>query len=171
MGTLKQKTQQQAILTAAHQNYAKGLNSRAFFKTGDHTIGEDLVQDTFVKTWKYLVKGGKIKTMKAFLYHVLNNLIIDQYRKHKTMSLDTLSENGFEPSDNRSKRLFNILDGKVALLLIQHLPKKISKVMHMKYVQGLSLEEISFTTKQSKNTIAVQIHRGLQKLKLLYNHT
>ena len=41
-----------------------------------------------------VVKNGKIDIMKAFLYHVLNRLIIDEYRKHKTVSLDSIMENG-----------------------------------------------------------------------------
>jgi len=152
----------------AHNEFEKGLNLHAFFKTHDHQIGEDLVQDTFMKTWAYLAKGGKIDMMKAFLYHVLNNLIIDQYRKHKTTSLDILIEKGFEPSTDDFISLFNILDGKVAILLIAQLPKPYRKVIHMRYVQDLSLKEISILTGQSKNTVAVKIHRGLSKLKILY---
>ena len=161
-------------MTVAHQDYAKGLNSFAFFKVHDRAIGEDLVQDTFLKTWKYLVKGGEIEVMKAFLYHVLNNLIVDEYRKHKTTSLDVLLEKGFEPEADRhdhSGRLLDVLDGKAALLLIQRLPEKYKKVMRMKYTQDLSLKEMSLITGQSKNAIAVQLHRGLEKLKKLYNHT
>ncbi|MFA6274092.1 MAG: sigma factor [Candidatus Paceibacterota bacterium] len=105
-------------LTTAHHDFDKGLNARAFLKTNSHIIGGDLVQDTFVKTWSYLRKGGKIEIMKAFLYHVLNGLIIDQYRKRKTISLDTIQEKGFEPMTKDSERIFNILDGKAALLLI-----------------------------------------------------
>ncbi len=107
--------------------------------------------------------------MKAFLYHILNNLIVDQYRKHKTTSLDVLLEKGVEPSAGNSGRLFNILDGKAALLLIARLPEAYQKVMRMRYVQDLSLAEMSLITGQSKNTIAVRIHRGLEKLKVLYN--
>jgi len=66
-----------------------------FFKLHDHALGEGLVQETFMKPVVYLVKKGKIDLMKAFLYHVLNNLIIDEYRKHKTSSLDTMQEKGF----------------------------------------------------------------------------
>ncbi len=169
--TSKQEVQLQADLTTAYRDHEKGLNSRAFFKISDRTISEDLVQDTFIKTWSYLVKGGKIDTMKAFLYHILNNLIVDEYRKHKTSSLDFLLEKGFEPSDDYSgHKLFNFLDGKAALLLIQQLPSTYHNVMHMKYVKDLSLQEISLITGQSKNAIAVQTYRGLEKLKLLYNH-
>lgn len=169
MMTSKQETKHNEALTGAHHEFEKGLNVYAFFKTSDHGIGEGLVQDTFLKTWSYLVKGGKIEVMRAFLYHVLNNLIVDEYRKRKTTSLDSLIEKGFEPKDENPKQLFNILDGKAALLLIQRLPIAYQKVMRMRYVQDLSLKEISLITGQSRNTIAVQAHRGLEKLKLLYN--
>jgi len=169
MITPKQKIERQEILTVAHHSYQKGLNAHAFFKVHDHATGEDLVQDTFMKTWRYLVKGGKIDVMKAFLYHVLNNLIVDQYRKHKTTSLDVLLEEGYEPSVEHSEHLFNILDGKAALLLIQRLPLKYRRVMKMRYTQNLSLKEIALITGQTRNAVAVQAYRGLRKLKLLYN--
>lgn len=169
--TSQQKTQQQAVLTVAHHDFEKGLNAHAFFKIHERAISEDLVQDTFMKTWSYLVKGGKIDVMKAFLYNILNNLIVDEYRKYKTTSLDVLREKGFEPSAGHTERLFNVLDGKEVLLLIQSLPPTYQKVMRMRYVQDLSLKEMSLITGQSKNTMAVQVHRGLEKLKLLYNPT
>ncbi|MCR4328899.1 MAG: sigma-70 family RNA polymerase sigma factor [Patescibacteria group bacterium] len=167
--TPKQNTQRQRILTQAHHDYEKGLNAHAFFKVSDRAMGRDLVQDTFTKTWMYLVKGGKIDLMKAFLYHVLNNLIVDQYRKRTATSLDVLLEKGFEPSAGDPGRLLNILDGKAGLLLMQRLPEKYRKVMRMRYTQDLSLKEMSLITGQTKNTLAVQLHRGLEKLKLLYN--
>lgn len=169
--TPKQEEKLKGVLTKAHHDFDKGLNARAFFKVNNHSLGGDLVQDTFIKTWSYLVKGGKIDIMKAFLYHVLNNLIVDQYRKHKTASLDVLMEKGFEPSANDPpEHVFNVLDGRAAFLLIARLPETYRKVMRMRYVQDLTLEEISLITGQTKNTIAVQVHRGLEKLKLLYGH-
>lgn len=156
-------------MTLAYGDYAKGMKTYSFFKMNSRAVGDDLVQDTFVKTWNYLVKGGKIEAMKAFLYHVLNHLIIDEYRKSKTVSLDALSEKGYEPSADRPGRLFDIFDGKAALLLIQHLPPKYRKVIRMRYIQDLSLKEISLITGQSRNAIAVQAFRGLEKLKLLYH--
>ncbi len=169
MMTSKQQLEQQGVMTVAHRDFEKGLNAHAFFKVNDHSIGEDLVQDTFLKTWKYLVKGGKIEVMKTFLYHILNHLIVDQYRKRKTTSLDDLLEKGFEPSTGAPSRFFNFLDGKRALLLIGSLPLKYQRVMQMRYAQDLSLKEMSLITGQSKNTLAVQVYRGIEKLKLLYN--
>lgn len=156
-------------LTEAHHDFGKGLNSYAFFKLHDSTSQEDLVQDTFTKTWTYLVKGGKIVLMKAFLYHILNNLIVDEYRKqkHKMQSLDILLENGFEPKDDRSEQLTNFLDGKVAMGRIGDLPLGYRKIMFMRFKQSMSLKDISAITNQTKNAIAVKIHRGIQKLQVL----
>src|SRR3989338_6294685 len=164
---MENQASQQAILERAHHDYAKMLSSYAFFKVSNLEKSEDLVQETFLKTWRYIVKGGEIATMKAFLYHILNNLIIDEYRKPKTTSLDALAQKGFEPSTDGETNFLNTQDGTAALSLIQSLPEKYQKIMSMRYVQDLSLQEISIATGQSKNTIAVQAHRGLEKLKLL----
>jgi len=164
----KQEARRHAAFTLAHLDFEKGLNAHAYFKLHDHAMGNDLVQDTFIKTWQYLLRGGKIDVMKAFLYHVLNNLIVDEYRKHKTSSLDVFIEKGFEPNTGSSAHFYNMLDGKAALLLIARLPAAYQKVMRMRYVQDLSLQEMSLVTGQSKNAIAVQAHRGLEKLKILY---
>lgn len=171
MMTPKQDMRRRTRLTQAHRDYAKGMTAYSLFKVNDQATSNDLVQDTFIKTWGYLVRGGNIVIMKAFLYRVLNHLIIDEYRKRKTTSLDVLLEKGSEPSvENNSERLFNVFDGKLALLLIQHLPIKYRRVMQMRYTQGLSLKEISLITGQSRNAVAVQVYRGLAKLRVLYNH-
>ena len=169
MTSQRQETQMQKVLTKAHGDYAKGLNARSFFKTNNHATSEDLVQNTFLKTWSFLVRGGKIEVMKAFLYHVLNGLIIDEYRKRTTSSLDALIEKGYEPTNTAPNRLPNIIDGKAAMLYIGQLPEKYHKIMRMRYSQELSLQEISLITGLTKNSISVQLHRGLVKLKLLYH--
>lgn len=169
--TTQEAAQKQEELTQAYSSFAGELSSCAFSKVHDRAICEDLVQDTFIRMWKYLIKGGRIHTARAFLYHVLNQLIIDQYRKRKNTSLDVLLEKGFEPRVDYSKRLSNVFDGRIAIHLIKELPRKYQRVIRMRYVQNLSLEEMSHATKQSKNAVAVQAHRGLEQLKKIYNHT
>jgi RNA polymerase sigma-70 factor (ECF subfamily) len=166
--TPKEEIQRKEELTGAHHDYEKGLNKHAFFKINNRGVSEELVQDTFIKTWAYLVKGGKVDVMKAFLYHILNNLIVDEYRRRKNTSLDVLLEKGFEPAAREHGNMIDLLDGKAALLLIARIPKKYQQVMRMRYVQDLSLKEMSLITGQTKNALAVQAHRGLEKLKALY---
>ena len=167
--TIQQEIKLKTLLTEAHHDYAKELKARAFYKVNDRSLSEDLVQKTFMKTWNYLVKGGKIETMKAFLYHILNNVIIDEYRKQKAISLDGMLEKGYEPSVDYAPSLMNLLDGRVAVHLLANLPEKYRKVMQLRYIEELTLEEISAITGQSKNTIAVQVHRGLEALKNIYH--
>ena len=159
------------ILTTAYTQYMKELKVSAFYKVHDTALSEDLVQDTFMKTWLYLVKGGKIKMMRAFLYHVLNNLVIDEYRKqkNKAISLDEIAEKGYEPGEDESQRLYDFLDGEAALSSIKRIPLKYQQVMRMRYAQGLSLKEMSAISGQSKNTVSVQAYRGLVSLRHLHS--
>ncbi len=172
--TLKKgdKTTQEDAMGVAYCDYEKDLNTYAYFKTNNHALSDDLVQDTFVKTWMYLVKNEKIDSMKAFLYHILRHLIVDEYRKNKPTSLDLLLEKGFEPhATSDYQRKIDILDGEDALLLIAELPPVYQKILRMRYIQDLSLKEISLITGQTRNAVAVQAHRGMEKLTVLYNHT
>ena len=166
----QETTIRQAVLAEAYYDHKKKLNSYAYLKVRNQAVSEDLVEETFSKTWKFLVKGGQVDIMKAFLYHILNNLIVDEYRKRKTLSLDAILEKGFEPAADTSENLMDALDGKAAMQLIQRLSPTYQNVIRMRYVQGLSLKEISLITGKSKNTMAVQVHRGLAKLKQLYTN-
>ncbi len=158
----------QEIFIRAYGDYEKSLLRRSLFKVGDKALADDLVQTTFLKTWEYLVKRGNIDSMKAFLFNVLNNLIVDEYRKEKPVSLDVLSEGGFHVEIDDSEQLFNIIDGKNAIMMIPLLSEKYRKVITMRYLEDLPLKDIALATNQSKNTVAVQIHRGVEKLAILF---
>ncbi len=159
---------QRILLTAGYDDFGANLKRYARSRTHNIPLTDDLIQDTFLKTRKYLVKGGKIEVMEAFLYHILKALIIDEYRKRQTTSLDGLIEKGFSPAVDTTKQHVDILDGTQAITLINELPTLYQKVMRLRYVQGLSIAEIALITGKSRNTVAVQAHRGLEKLKILY---
>ena len=129
MLTVAEKLNLQLVMTAAHADFEKDLTRHAQFRASDAMVCEDLVQDTFMKTWVYLVKAGKIDLMKPFLYHILNCLIIDEYRKKKSTSLDVLLDKGFEPDNDDFDRAVNLLDGSAALVLIASLPFSYQKIM------------------------------------------
>ncbi len=106
--------------------------------------------------------------MKAFLFNILNNLIIDEYRKRKPTSLDTLFASGYEPMHVDTERVEDSIDGRAAQELIARLPKAYQKIMHMRHIEDLSITEISIATGTTKNSVAVRLHRGLKLLKALY---
>ena len=59
MMTPNQERDRKVILTTAHTDYEKRLGRYAFFKVNDKGMSKDLVQDTFMKTWVRLAKGGE----------------------------------------------------------------------------------------------------------------
>jgi RNA polymerase sigma-70 factor (ECF subfamily) len=160
-----------SFFTQAYSDYAKELNAYAYARTHNSAMCQDLVQEAFIKTWQYLLRRGEIAAMRPFLYRVLNNLIIDEYRRRKTLSLDLLLEKGYEPSLDPSERLANLLDGTMGLALIRRLPEPYASVVHLRYVHGLTSKEIARATHQTRNAVGVQLHRGLLKLRELYLRT
>jgi RNA polymerase sigma-70 factor (ECF subfamily) len=151
-----------------YQEHVDALFRYSLFKVSDREVAKDLVQETFVRTWEYLEGRGSIVSMKAFLYRTLSNLIIDEYRKKKAVSIDSLREEGFDvPFDERG-RLLDALDGERAILILRKLPEDYREVIFMRYVEELTLEEIAEITGEPKNTLSVRIHRGLQKLRELF---
>lgn len=166
-----QQLVQQNTFTDAYQRYEKDLKWHAFFKVRDKALSQDLVQSTFMKAWNYMLKGGEIYMMKAFLYRILNHLIIDEYRKHKTESLDNLLEQREleELGTDDHEKVSEAFEAQSAPSLISKLPEKFQEIMHLRYIKDLSINEISALTGQSKNSVAVQAYRGRQKLRMLYN--
>lgn len=163
----KTQRQIQTEMTSAFADNEASLLRRAFYKTSCGETSQDLVQTTFLKTLVYLKKGGRIDLMRSFLHHILSDLIVDEYRKKKHSSLDTLLDKGYNPRSASDGYLHtaNILDGSSIILSFSLLPKKYETVIRLRYLKGLSLREIAKITDQTENTVAVQIHRGLAKLK------
>ncbi len=149
----------------ACEMHSDALFRYCFFKISDRELAKDLVQETFMKTWNYLAKGEQVDNIRAFFYKILSNLIIDEYRKKKPLSLDTLTE---EKGFDEKEILENNIDAQKALLLLNDIGDMYKDMIMMRYVEELSLKEIAEITGESENTIAVKIHRGLKKVKELF---
>ena len=153
------------ILTQAYRDFFRPLSFYAVSKVNNAALSDDLVQTTFMKTWVYLQSKGDIDLMRAFLYHTLNGLIIDEYRKHKPLSLDRLIENGFEIGGDGFKKLDDIIDARTVASYVKELPKKYRSVVAMRLIEEMSLQEVSVIAHQSKNTTSAQVHRGVIRLR------
>lgn len=160
--------QNYTYLRHGYVNYRSELLNYALIKTQNLTLAEDLVQSTFLRAWTHLVKGGQINVMKGFLFHLLKTLIIDEYENNRPTSLEVLVQKGFEPYVDENETLANTYDKKLAIDLIDELPRLYQQVLRLRYVQNLSFNEIAKVTGRSRNAVTVQSHRGLKKLKSLY---
>jgi RNA polymerase sigma-70 factor (ECF subfamily) len=152
----------------AYAEYADALFRYALLKVSDRETAKDVVQDTFKKTWEYIAAGNSITHWRTFLYTAASRLVIDHYRKKKTFSLDLLAESGFEPIDHHTVSPEIAIDGEQAIKLLGQLPPLYRDAVFMRYVDELSLSEIAVITGELENTLAVRIHRGLQKLKKIF---
>lgn len=158
MNELEQK------LLSAYNQYADAIFRHCYFRVSDKGKAEDIMQETFMKTWQQIVRGEDIREMRAFLYRVANNLIIDHYRKKKDESLDLLQEDGFEPTSDDWKSIEAGVFGREITELLSRLGDSDRELIVMRYIDDLPVKEIARIIEKSENVISVRIYRALKKL-------
>jgi len=163
---------QEERFLAAFDEYSSALFRHASLRISDREKAIDLVHDTFTKVWGYVRQGHEIKLFRPFLYKVLNNLIIDEYRKKRESSLDALlelegvDEGSFEElSESTVESLAATLDGKRAFEMLETLPDEYREVIILRFVDELGPKEISKLIEESENIVSVRLHRGLKLLR------
>lgn len=156
----------------AYDEHADALFRFAFYKLSDREKAKDVVQDTFVKVWEYMASseqadGVEIGNIKALLYRIATNAIIDNYRKKKELSLDSLMDDGFDRGDSHHSHDAIIDESEADLVIksIHALEAEDRSVILMRYIDGLTVKEIASITGQRENTVSVRIHRALKMLK------
>src|SRR3972149_8069440 len=93
---MSKETKQSEAYLKAYDEYADAIYRYCLFRVFNEEKAKDSPQDSFLRTWDYLANGRQIENIRAFLYRVATNLIIDQSRKKREESLDVLQEPGFE---------------------------------------------------------------------------
>lgn len=153
-----------------YDQFADAIFRHCVFRVSDREKAKDITQGAFVRLWDYMLQGKEIDNMRALLYRIANNLIIDEYRKKKVVSLDQMRDEegfdiGFEPMHDIESRD----EYEHAQALLERLPDKYREALVMRHIDGLSVKEIAHLTHESENVISVRIHRAIEKLKDLRN--
>lgn len=150
----------------AYEKHSDALFRHCYFRVDSRDVALDLVQDTFLKTWEYVTKNNDIKNIKAFLFKVLSNVIIDYYRKNKTESLDSKIDDGIQfASAEKENNIVLSSETNMVVRAIEKLPDTYKNVVFMRYVDDLSPKEIADILGENENAVSVRIHRGVEKLK------
>jgi RNA polymerase sigma-70 factor, ECF subfamily len=156
----------------AFEDYSDALFRHAAIRISNRERSIDIVHDTFTKVWMYVKNGHQIDSYRSFLYKVLNNLIIDEYRKQRELSLDALlaeegvDEGSFpELSESTVEALAATIDGKKAFALVEELPDEYKEVILFRFVEGLGPKEIAELIEETENVVSVRLHRGLKLLR------
>jgi RNA polymerase sigma-70 factor (ECF subfamily) len=163
---------QKETFEKAYEELADPIFRYIYYRVFNRDIAKDLTQETFYKVWDYLAKGKSIDNMKAFMYRTAHNIIVNSIRdKKSTVSIEELEETaGFDVKDSdqeeskiQAQDIASILDSFTIL------KEQDAELMRLRYIDGLSIEEISQITRYSVSNISVKIHRILEKLKQYHN--
>jgi RNA polymerase sigma-70 factor (ECF subfamily) len=166
----------EAAYLEAYNQFSDALFRHAHFRVSNREKALDLVQDAFLKTWDYLSQGGDVQDYKSFLYRTLNNLIIDEYRRKKSSSLDEILENDTgdmekKLSEGSARELEEEIDERGALESIRAriplLPDTYREVITLRYIDGFTPKEIAAMIGISETNVSVRLHRGTHKLREL----
>ncbi|MDB5254375.1 MAG: polymerase sigma-70 factor, subfamily [Parcubacteria group bacterium] len=137
-------------------------------RTSDAEIAHDFTQDVFTRFWKAMTEEQDIKSPRSFLFTIARNLIIDWYRKKKSLSLDALLE---EAGDDKSFVGGTPMDTVEISAEVSHVMRHLDqleepyrKAVYMRHVEGLKPREIAAYLNESANVISVRITRGVERL-------
>lgn len=148
----------------AYDQLSDALFRHCYYRCYSRERAKELMQECFVRAWEYVVEGKEIQNLKAFLYRIANNLVIDESRKKKEASLEAMMEGGFEPGDDKDRTVVNA-EASQMLLLLDKIDEKYRRIVAMRYLDDLSPKEIASVMGESENVVSVRLHRGIRQLR------
>jgi len=157
----------------------------ALYRLGMHLTGSaddagDLVQETYLKAFRFWGKYDGRKGIGAWLFRILKNSFIDLYRKEsrnptvvrycETLSPPPLQERASH-SNNLSEQMFDRLFDDVVAEAVSGLPEDFRTVVILHDIEGLSYAEVASFAGCPLGTVRSRLHRGRKLLHLkLYKY-
>jgi len=156
--------------------YVSEIYRFVYFKVGHREEANDLTSTIFLKTWNHIRTNSleSAKTLRALLYKIARNAIVDYYRDAGTKSAvtDSLDNEAYpleviditqDPQADMDRAAeLEVVKKKLPLLKDEY-----REVIIMKFINDLSLEEIAEISGKSRGNVRVLIHRALNALKAL----
>ena len=150
------------------------FRSYAYCITNDSDDAQDLLQETFLKAFRFWEQFEKGTNLKAWLFRIMKNSYINRYRKEKKEGdsvsyddieefYDTLRDDSTETTDMQQKLYNNLLDDEVTSAL-ESLPDDFCTVVILCDIEGLPYEEISEFLQCPIGTVRSRLHRGRKML-------
>ncbi len=152
------------------------LYNYALRMTSNPDDAHDLVQETFLKAYRFWDKYEKGTNIKAWLFRILKNSYINRYRK-ETKEPDTVDYEDIQnfyhtiryqssdPNDLQEKIFGGLLEDDVARAL-ESLPEDFRTVVILCDIEGLTYEEIAEFVDCPIGTVRSRIHRGRKMLRV-----
>ncbi|MFA6177891.1 MAG: sigma-70 family RNA polymerase sigma factor [Candidatus Paceibacterota bacterium] len=160
------------IFEKAYADNIDGLFRFVLYKVSDKEQAIDIVEDVYLRFWQTLQKE-KVEEIRAYLYKIARNLVIDWYKKKKSIPLQSFkgeeSENSELYLDMFTGNLVGIdvmLEVKIVIEKIASLEPIYREAVYLRFVEEMTPKEIAAVLGESTNVISVRINRGLNLLKL-----
>jgi RNA polymerase sigma-70 factor (ECF subfamily) len=177
-----QQQDKRKVFEAEALPHMDALYRTALRMTKNASDAEDLVQETFVKAYRFWDKFEPGSNCRAWLFKIMTNIFINDYRsKSRTptpVNVDDIDDNYLYKylSDSESygspeQQLFaKVFDDDVKKA-IEELPDDFRVVVVLSFLEGFSYQEIADIADLQLGTVKSRLHRGrklLQKQLLDY---
>ena len=159
----------------AYDLYVDQIYRFIYFKISNSEEAHDLTSQVFLKSWEYVVQKGEIevKTIRALLYRVSRNCVIDYYRKNnKKIDIPIELDDGqkieiVDESQDILKNLEIKLDIEEVKDRLLELKEEYREIIVLHFIDELSIKEIADILNKTPGNVRVLIHRALKALKKL----
>ena len=152
------------------------LYRSALYLAKNESSADDLVQETYLKAFKFLRDDEEIRNVKAWLFRILMNTFINKYRKDKREPslVDFDSVEAFHESIQEEAMAPSVLDDESALDslvndnikgALEALPDDFRMVVLLSIVEGFSYKEIAKIVNRPVGTVMSRMYRGRKMLK------
>lgn len=150
------------------------LYNFALRTTGNQDDARDLLQETYLKAYRFWEKYEKGTNIRAWLFRIMKNSYINRYRK-ETKEPDKVDYEEIEnfynliraestnPNDLQEKLFGNLLGDEVSKAL-ESLPDDFRTVVILSDIEGLTYEEIAEFVECPIGTVRSRLHRGRKLL-------
>lgn len=160
----------EALMRSSHRQ----AYSLAYRLSGNAVEAEDLVQETYIRAYRFFHKYDTALPFTSWLYRIMTNAHIDSVRRRtrlRTTSLDQMGQEGsgswdvpdYQSSPDR-QMLHDSLDEPLQLAIALMTPEFRTAVL-LADVEGLAYEEIAEVMRTSVGTVRSRIHRGRKQLR------
>lgn len=147
------------LLNILFDRYVKRLLRYTTLFVHSHEEASDLSQEIFVKVFKALDGYKFLGKFESWFFTIARRTIIDQHRKKKlkTFSFDSVGLNESEiPSREQSQH--------EELEILQTLPAREREILQLRFVEGLSYEEISEITDMNQGSLRNIVWRSVKRM-------
>lgn len=155
------------IFTQIYDQYVERIYRFVFLKVNSPEIAEDITSETFLKGWKaFQAPGFKIENTSSFLYQIARNLVTDFYRQKEKFTIVTI-ENVTLPDWENTPDQQADLSNEMTLIrtALANLKDDYQDIIIWRYLDELSISEISKILDKSEGAVRTMLHRALQALK------